>query len=227
LDACVGRLREALRESGQDQDTLFIFTSDHGDMLGSQGHARKQRPWDESIRVPFLLRFPSRFGDAPRTCDALIDAPDIMPTLLGLCGMEIPQSVEGLDYSGYLQGGQDPSEGAALITCYHTFGEWTGERASPAGTSAHVYRGLRTRRHTYVRSLDGPWLFYDNEADPFQMRNLAGLTQYAEIQDQLDARLTEKLASLGDAFLPGREYVRKWGYPVDDTGTVPSYKNKR
>ena len=81
-----------------DEDTLFVFTSDHGDMLGSQGHEKKQRPWDESIRVPFLLRYPALLGRRSRNLNALIDAPDILPTLLGLSGLPVPETVEGLNF---------------------------------------------------------------------------------------------------------------------------------
>ena len=57
LDDCLDALLQTLREEGLAEDTLFVFTSDHGDMLGSQGEVKKQRPWEESIRVPFLLRW--------------------------------------------------------------------------------------------------------------------------------------------------------------------------
>ncbi|MHC4716081.1 MAG: sulfatase family protein [Planctomycetota bacterium] len=59
LDDCLGVLRRCLDQTGIEDNTVLLFTSDHGDMLGSQGHVKKQRPWDESIRVPFLLRYPA------------------------------------------------------------------------------------------------------------------------------------------------------------------------
>ncbi|MCK4513729.1 MAG: sulfatase, partial [Spirochaetaceae bacterium] len=89
MDSCVGDLLTTIQECGIEDDTIFVFTSDHGDMLGSQGETKKQRPWDESIRVPFLLKYPGLSGWRPRETDALIDAPDIVPTLLGLCGIPI------------------------------------------------------------------------------------------------------------------------------------------
>ena len=92
--------------------------------------------------MPFLLRYPTLLGRKSRELAAPIDAPDIMPTLLGLCGAAIPETVEGLDYSQCLQGGEDPSGGAALIACYHPFAEW-----SPA-KSGREYRGVRTHCYT-------------------------------------------------------------------------------
>jgi len=215
LDACIGDLLQTIREKGIEEDTIFVFTSDHGDMLGSQGEQRKQRPWDESIRVPFLLHYPFMFGHQARELDTLIDAPDILPTLLGLCGLPIPETVEGLDFSNYMQGGEDPSDGAAVIMCPHPFGEWTRRQYG------REYRGLRTRQYTYVRTLEGPWLLYDNHEDSYQLNNLIDNPAYRQLQKDLDAWLQRKLDAMGDEFLTGMDYIRKWGYTVSETGTVP------
>ena len=215
LDDCVQALRQTLIETGLDQDTIFVFTSDHGDMLGSHGLDKKQKPWEESIRIPFLLHYPALFGQEGRELEALLDIPDIMPTLLGVAKLPIPDTVEGLDYSDYLQGGPDPSDGAALLACYHPFGQW------PAADGGREYRGLRTKRYTYVRALDGPWLLYDNDTDPYQLSNLVNHPDYDEVQGKLERQLQQKLDRLGDEFRPGIEYIRQWGYPLDETGTVP------
>ncbi|MBC8232631.1 sulfatase [bacterium] len=215
LDACIGDLLQTIREKGIEEDTIFVFTSDHGDMLGSQGEQRKQRPWDESIRVPFLLHYPSRFGHRARDLGTHIDAPDILPTLLGLCGLPIPETVEGLDFSNYMQGGEDPSDGAAVIMCPHPFGEWVRRQYG------REYRGLRTRQYTYVRTLEGPWLLYDNHEDSYQLNNLIDNPAYRQLQKDLDAWLQRKLDAMGDEFLTGMDYIRKWDYTVSETGTVP------
>ena len=83
------------------------------------------------------------------------------------------------------------------------------------------YRGIRTDRYTYCRTLDGAWLLYDNDNDPFQLENLAGRAEFAEVQRELDDMLTRELEREGDEFLHGMAYIRRWGYPLDDTGTVP------
>ena len=216
LDDCMGRILNTLEECGLSEDTIIIFTSDHGDMLGSQGEIRKQRPWDESIRVPFLFRYPNLPGWQPRETDAMIDAQDIMPTLLGLCDLPIPDQVEGLDFSDHILGGNDPTDGAVLLTCPHAFGEWTKDQHG-----GKEYRGLRTKRYTYVRDLNGPWLLYDNHSDPFQMQNLAEDPSSAKLRDELDEALQKKLDEQKDEFLPGEAYIEKWSYPIDETGTVP------
>ena len=222
IDKSVGDIMKALDERGISDNTVLIFASDHGDMLGSQGWTRKQKPWEESIRVPFLLRYPAMYGRDARAVEHFLNTHDIMPTLLGVCGLPIPDSVEGRDFSAALTGEHVESQGA-LLACFHPFGEYS----RPAG--GQEYRGIRTARYTYCRALDGPWLLYDNEADPFQLENLVvtrrhgdpDRADYAEIQAELDALLQRELDAIGDDFREGMAYINKWGYPLDDTGTVP------
>jgi arylsulfatase A-like enzyme len=114
-----------------------------------------------------------------------------------------------------MQGAADPSDGAALLTCVTPFGEWTRSRGG------REYRGLRTRQYTYVRSLDGPWLLFDNQTDPYQLTNLVDRPECSQTRAELDALLQRKLEANGDQFLPGSQYVARWGYTVDATGTVP------
>ena len=104
---------------------------------------------------------------------------------------------------------------AALFACYAPFGEWT--RAG----GGREYRGVRTQRHTYVRTLTGPWLLFDNEKDPYQTKNLCDDPAHAALQKDLDDALQRKLRRTKDDFRPADEYIRKWGYATDKTGTVP------
>jgi arylsulfatase A-like enzyme len=215
LDDCLGELRRTLQESGLAENTLLVFTSDHGDMLGSQGAFKKQRPLDEAIRVPLLLYWPKGLGAKARQLDALISSEDLMPTLLSLCGVPIPATVEGLDYSRYIRGGKNPGDDAKVILSVSPFGEWL------RGNGGREYRGLRTLRYTYARDLHGPWLLYDNKADPYQTNNLANQPKAARLQHKLEALLTSKLKAQHDQFLPGEVYIKQWGYKVDANGTVP------
>jgi arylsulfatase A-like enzyme len=215
LDESFGELRRTLQGLGLEENTLLVFNSDHGDMLGSQGAYNKQRPWDESIRVPLLMRWPKGLGVKARQLDAPINSEDLMPTLLGLCGVPIPKTVEGLDYSRYAHGGKNPGDGATVILCASPFGQWLRR------DGGKEYRGVRTTRYTYVRDLNGPWLLYDNQADSCQTNNLANQPKYSRLQDRLDGLLTRKLKERHDAFLPGDAYVKQWGYTVDANGTVP------
>jgi arylsulfatase A-like enzyme len=215
LDDCVGKILQTLEETNLKKNTIFVFTSDHGDMLYSHGKRFKQKPWDESILVPFLLRYPVLLGKKPAKIDMPIDAPDIMPTLLGLSGIQIPATVEGKDFSNVITGKQKPENVAALIACYSPFGQW---RKTNGGKE---YRGIRTRIYTYVRDLNGPWLLYDNKKDPYQLNNLCGKPEHENLQKNLEAILTKKLKDTNDQFLPGPAYIKNYGYTVDENGTMP------
>ena len=215
LDKCVGKLMKKLEASGLDKNTIVVFTSDHGDMLHSRGMLKKQRPWDESIRVPFLLRCPSAWRTKPKVIDVPISAPDIMPTILGLSDIKIPYTCEGQDLSPeILDIEESPEDRAALILCPNPFGQWL--RTS----GGKEYRGIRTKRYTYVKDLKGPWLFYDNKMDPFQQSNLIGNPAYSELQKKLESQLQDLLTRTCDTFLSGPELVARCGYKVDQNETV-------
>jgi arylsulfatase A-like enzyme len=209
LDDCIGELTQTLKDCGIEENTIFVFTSDHGDMLYSQGMTKKQKPWEESARIPFLIRYPAVLGKAGRTIDMPINTPDIMPTLLGLSGLAVPETVEGQDFSGVIRGTQPPDNDAALIMCPVPFHQWNYKHGG------REYRGVRTRRYTYVRDLKGPWLLYDNQTDPYQLTNLCDNPQYAQVQQKLEAMLSEKLKKTNDKFLPGPAYMAKWHYHWD------------
>ena len=211
LDDCIGDVFETLRECGIEENTILVFTSDHGDMLHSHKQTKKQKPWEESVRIPFLVRYPAAHGKMGRKIDMPINTPDIMPTLLGLSGIAIPKSVEGEDFSGVIKGTELPDNDAALIMCPVPFHQWNYKRGG------REYRGVRTRRYTYVRDINGPWLLYDNQTDPYQLENLCNSPKYAQIQQQLEKILSRKLKETNDKFLPGPEYMAMWNYKWDGT----------
>ena len=203
LDDCLAIVLDSLEASGLSDNTIVVFTSDHGDMFGSHGLNRKCVPWDESIRVPFLVRWPAGLKSGELALP--LDAPDIMPTLLGLCDLSIPSAVEGKDYSGVLRGEQElPDDEAVLLSFPAAF-------ANMLDYGFKAYRGLRTQRYTYVRNTDGPWLLFDNETDPYQMSNLVGDPEHADIQMALESLLQNRLSELGDEFLDGQAYLERDG----------------
>jgi arylsulfatase A-like enzyme len=215
LDTCIGGLYRTLEDTGIAEDTVFVFTSDHGEMLGSQGQPprRKQRPWDESIRVPFLIRYPGGSGHHGASVTAPINTPDILPTLLALARIEVPETVEGEDLSRFILDGTIQEDRVALFMNVSPFD-------SP---DREAFRGVRTSRYTYVRKPDGPWLLYDNQVDPYQMDNLVGVAEHAGLQERLEDMLQSELRKTGDEFHPKQHYLEEWGYEVDGGGAIPYY----
>ena len=210
LDDQLARLGMVLDDQGLMENTVFVYTSDHGDMLGSHGRQRKQHPWDESIRVPFVMRCPGQAVRGLRIGTPL-NVVDIMPTLLGLAGIPVPETCEGRDHAPAVRGEAFTGNEAAYIMSIAPFSEYRGQ----------PWRGIRTRRHTYVRNLEGPWLLFDNQEDPYQMRNMAGRAEQADLQRQLDDQLKNEMARRGDALFPARHYLDLYGYEVGESGAVP------
>ncbi len=215
LDACVGDLLETLDQTGQAENTIFVFTSDHGGMLWSHGKPQqwKQVPWSESAHVPFLLSYPAMHGDTARVVDTPLGTTDILPTLLGLAGLEVPETIEGADLSPLLRDGREMPDRAAL---YMSVSPFVGQ-----GGGAVPYRAIRTSRHTYVRGLDGPWLLFDDREDPYQLDNLLDHPEHAALVEEMDARLQAELDRIGDDFRAPASYREQWGYDVGDGEHIP------
>jgi arylsulfatase A-like enzyme len=216
IDDQIGKIITTLKQQGIYDNTILIFTSDHGELMGSHGSYRKQQPYDESIRVPLLIHYSGKNRIKPGNYPAMINAEDIMPTLLGLSAVKIPPIVEGKDFSKYLQGlEKDPKDTVAVIACIQPFGEWMRAKGGKE------YRGIRTPRYTFVRDLNGPWLLFDNSSDPYQMNNLVANPAYDALRSELDGILMQKLKEAKDEFLPGAFYLKKFHYPpLNSTGTV-------
>ena len=109
IDDQVGRLLRFLEESGQRENTIVIFTSDHGELLGDHGiYLKGPHLYDGSVRVPFLLSWPKRIK-AGIVSDALVELVDLAPTLLDCLGMAIPLRMQGRSFLPILTGEADPS----------------------------------------------------------------------------------------------------------------------
>ncbi len=204
LDDCLGELLQGLAVAGLEDDTVVVFTSDHGNQHHSHGLNFKLFPFEESVRVPFLVRWPAGLGRSARVCAAPVDAPDMLPSLAGLCGVRAHAACEGQDWSPAWRGAAVAADAAALmlVPVPITAMRWHGFPA---------WRALRTARHTLVLDRQGPFLFYDNQTDPFQMRNLAGDPTVAGVRADLERRLWQRLDRLGDGFANPDDLLRQRG----------------
>ncbi len=218
LDSYVRQLQEAIRRSNIEDNTIFVFTSDHGDMIGSHGQMKKQRIYEESAKVPFIIKYPALLGKEGKLSDFLLNTLDILPTLLGMSGLNVPDGLDGEDITEIILGNKKDDRKAALVTCIQPFGQWSRDHG------AKEFRGIITKKYTYARDLSDNWLLFDNVADPYQLNNLIENPSYYEISMKLEDILTRELKGLEDDFLPGPAYLKKFGHRVDSSGTVP-YKN--
>jgi arylsulfatase A-like enzyme len=203
LDLAFGQLMKKLAARGLAENTIVVFTSDHGDTLLSHGlQYNKMRPEAESIRVPLLIRFPGELR--PRSSDLLLGTLDLMPTLLGLMGIPVPDSCQGQNLAGAIKKGKDNVVDSVPLFLLNL--DW---------------RGVYTRRYTYAFDTSKPggdalyrnayfrqpanlqWnCLFDRQRDPWELRNLYGAAESAKIQKRLHERSLAWMQKFGDAGLP-------------------------
>ena len=204
-DENVGRLLDYLERTGLDRDTIVVFTSDHGEMLGSHRRDNKMVPYAEAVRVPVILRWPGRILAAYRS-DTLQTPLDHFPTLASLAGLEVPADLDGVDLSPEILGGDPLPRDAVLLSNFTAHWDYFVTHSDP-GAKWVEWRGVKTQQHTYIRWLTGEIELYDDLVDPAQMTDLSEDADNAPLVAALEARLKALLAEAHDEFLPGDAYV--------------------
>jgi len=202
VDREFGRLLDELKRLGLDDNTIVVFTSDHGETMCSQGtDDPKNSIYTESFNVPFLIRYPEKIR--PRVDSTLFSTVDIMPTLLSLAGLQdnIPESAEGRDLSPVLleNGAECDIPDAALY-----IRNVNGEKDADGLVRGFfpVARGIKTDRYTFEiaikrdGSLNGVTI-YDDFKDPYQM-NIIDYKSEPELFRELLGKLSCKLEEADD-----------------------------
>jgi arylsulfatase A-like enzyme len=186
VDRQFARLLQALDEAGVAGDTIVVFSSDHGDMIGSQGYKAKRWPYEESARVPFLIRYPKGIPAGRVLADPFGSA-DVYPTLAGLAGVKAPDNLDGMDFSKLFTGKtQTAPRDYVYMEMPYAYVPWPG------------WRGFRTKDHMYARTSERPWLLYDLGKDRWETNNLVA-TQSGEVKEY-DSRLAGMMAKYGDSW---------------------------
>jgi arylsulfatase A-like enzyme len=164
IDDCVGKMMGALKETGIDKDTIVIFTTDHGDLLGSHQLFNKNHHYDEACRIPMMIRYPRKLKHCV-VDKQVVSLVNIMPTILELCNLPIPKSVQARSL-------------IRLIT-----GKKPAGRENEAYIETTTSDGIRTLRYVYAVAQrdDGSELLFDVDKDPYQMNNLVSDPEYREV----------------------------------------------
>jgi arylsulfatase A-like enzyme len=201
FDDNFGRLMEFLDRSGLADNTIVVLTADHGEMLGSHGRANKMVAYREAVHIPCIVRWPKHIP-AGRRLDVLQTPMDHLPTLCALAGLQAPADCDGQDLSGALLGTKTIERDAVLMANYVSNWDFFD-----SATIWPEWRAVRTPQYTYVKWLKGGEELYDNNADPYQMKDLAASAEARPVMEKLRARLAALLASAHDEFLPGTAYA--------------------
>ncbi len=193
VDREIARLLECLDRNGLADSTIVVYTSDHGEMLGTQNRTGKRLPHDESCRVPFLVRAPGT--PAGLRTDVLLGAIDIYPTMCGLAGIPAPASCVGRDLSAAVRG-------ESVNGPEHQFLMHISKSQASGGINhtSPLFRGIRTPRFTYACGEIGRWCLYDNQEDPYQQRNLADDSARTGLMSELDGEVLDYLRQAQDRY---------------------------
>lgn len=195
VDENVGRVLELLDREGLAGNTIVLYTSDNGFFLGEHGLFDKRLMYEPSIRVPMLLRWPDGIERARVDRDHFALNIDVAPTLLDLCGVEVPASMQGTSWTPLLEQ-RHPRWREDFLYEYYEF---------PAAHCVRRHRGVRDRRWKLIHFWQQPqeWELYDLRSDPDELTNLAARPEYAGQLQRMQARLAELRREFKDVDPPG------------------------
>ena len=164
VDDCVGRLLLALEENGHGDNTVVVFTADHGDHLGAHCLYQKMEMYEEAIRIPFIIRTPGASGGEH---EGLVSHLDLMPTALELAGLAAPADLPGRSLRDVLHGGAGPRREAVFLSYDGNF------------RSHDIRRAVVGVRFKYIWHRAGGEELSDLERDPRELVNLSADPSFA------------------------------------------------
>jgi N-acetylglucosamine-6-sulfatase len=177
VDRSVGRIIDALRAAGRLHNTLVVFTSDNGLGWGEHRWTNKQHAYEESVRVPLVMRYGSGTQEAREVPNLALNI-DLTPTFTALSGL-VPSGVDGRSLLPVLEGRPGPSRSGFLIEHLQLW-----PKAPPP-----TFCAVHTRRYLYVVYVTGERELYDLEADPYELQNRAADPAMASVESRLAGRL--------------------------------------
>ena len=196
IDDQVGRILKALENAGKLDNTIIIFTADHGDMMSGHGMIWKSTSacYDEIVKVPLLIRYPKVFK--PQISELATDGTDFMPTILDLVGLPIPSQVQGQSLVPYLTGQVDLSKARAF-----TFNERIKlkERGIPKRKMAKAKGSFMTRGKgwKYILYPNSEEYMYNLVEDPGETRNVVHDVRYRSVRNEMSTELRKWLQRTG------------------------------
>lgn len=201
VDQAFGLLMDKLEEIGRKDNTLTVFSADHGDMLESHNATLpKQYPHDYSNHIPFLINYPGKIKKATVSND-LFGALDIMPTILGFMNIQTDQTYDGKDLSKALVSESITSQDYLPLWVYQL-----------GNTKNHNWRGAMTKNYTFSmgKDADSPEIvnvLYDRKKDPNQLTNLFNDENYAEVKKKMIELTYAGMAKFNDRFYEKDDFL--------------------
>lgn len=182
LDREVGRVLDYLDQSGLSENTLVVYASDQGFFLGDHGWFDKRWMYEESLRMPLLVRWPGTIRPGAVNRDLVMNL-DLAETFLEAAGAPIPRQMQGRSLLPLLRGATPGDWRDAIYYQYFEYPGWHSVRRQ---------YGVRTQRHKLIHYYEtGEWELFDLEQDPDELRSVHGRPEYAAVTTQLERRLAE------------------------------------
>lgn len=202
IDDNVGRLLDYLDEEDLSENTLVIYTSDQGFFLGDHGWYDKRFMYEESLRMPFIIRYPKEIKPGTINKDIILNV-DFAPLFLDLAGIEVPQEFQGASFRPLLKG-HTPEDWRSSM--YYRY--WMHK----AHHNVYAHYGVRTSRYKliyyYSDALGQPgaidetykpeWELFDLEKDPYELNNVYDVPSYANVVKELKDEMHRLQAEVGD-----------------------------
>ncbi len=191
VDDNVGRLLDYLKKTGLDRNTIVVYTSDQGFFLGDHGLYDKRFMYEESLRMPFLVRWPAGVRAGTRT-DAMALNVDFAPTFLDAAGVPVPEWMQGRSLLPVLRGGGRTPEGWRTAMYYRYYHD-------PGDHNTRAHYGVRTATHKLIHYWKkDQWELFDLRSDPREMNNLYGQPGQETVTAELEATLARLKQELQD-----------------------------
>lgn len=192
IDIQVGRVLDTLRSTGQDQNTIIIFMSDHGEMLGDHGiYLKGPYFYQQLAKVPLIIKGP---GITPRSqCDGLVELVDLVPTLLDMTETPHYAGIQGKSFLSYLNGGVQQCNHRPDIFCEYHYADLEEDGLAQCSM---IFDSRYKLCINHTRPVEGE--LYDLQADPGEHHNLWSRPEYSELQTRLLIRLCNRMAYLSD-----------------------------
>ena len=221
VDDNLRRLFNYLKEEGLYDNTVIIYTGDQGFWLGEKDYQDKRWAYDESARMPFIVRYPKKIPAGIRS-DALIENVDYPALMLDYAGIDIPGNFQGRSFRSICETGQEPRDWKQAV--YYRYWMYMDHHDNPGEMS------IRTKTHKliyfYGANYEGgyqtppAWELYDLVEDPQELRNVYYVPKYSQIREELKSQFAQLRMDVGDdgSHYPKCEAVIQefWDYSEED-----------
>jgi len=200
VDDNVGRMLDYLDKAGLAENTIVIYTADNGFFLGDHGWFDKRFMYEESLRVPFLVRFPREIKPGS-TCDRIVLNVDYAPTLLDVAGVAVPGDMQGHSFRPLLRGEKPADWRTAMYYHYYEY---------PGPHKARPHYGVRNDRYKLICFYTiNEWELFDLQKDPRELKNVYADPAYADTVKQMHAELERQRKELKDSAELDEQFLKK------------------